>query len=165
MKKLILVALAFAATTSVAYATETPNVVRASLVLTKNGVPVSKIELSMLEGRSSPYSNVTTRNYISECDPASAAGPMESKSSSLKTGMMADVTPLQVTEDGALLSVGFNYSELTGMKTVRSKGCTIEVPTTHNFGNTITVHVKPGQPVELPSANGSDKYVLIVRKL
>lgn len=165
MKKLILVAMAFAASTSVAYATETPNVVRASLELMKNGVPVSKIELSMLEGRSSPYSNITTRNYIAECEPASAAGPTESKSSTLKTGMMADVTPLQVAGDSALLSVSFNYSELTGMKSVRSKGCTIEVPTTHNFGNTITVQVKAGQPLELPSASGSDKYVLIVRKL
>lgn len=164
MKKLIFAAMAFAASTSGAFAAETPNVVRASLELVKNGVPVSKVELSMLEGRPSPYSNVSTRSYVAECEPDST-GAMVSKSSNLKTGMMADVTPLQVTEDGALLSVGFSYSDLSGMKTVRSKGCTIEVPTTHSFGSTVTVHVKPGHPVELPSANGSDKYVLIVRKL
>lgn len=165
MKKLIFAALAFTASANGVFAAEAPNVVRASLELMKNGVPVSRVELSMLEGRPSPYSNVSTRSYIAECEPASAAGPMESKSSSLKTGMMAEVTPLQVTEDGALLSVGFNYSELIGMKTVRSKGCTIEVPTTHNFGNTVTVQVKPGRPVELPSTHGNDKYVLVVRQL
>lgn len=164
MKKRILAAVAFAASTSGAFAAETPNVVRASLELMKNGVPVSKVELSMLQGRPSSYSKLSTLSYVAECEPDST-GATVSKSSSLKTGMMADVTPLQVTEDGALLSVGFGYSELSGMKTVRSKACAIEVPTTHNFGNTVTVHVKPGQPVELPSANGSDKYVLIVRKL
>jgi len=164
MNNLTFAALAFVASASTAFAAEMPNVVRASLELMKNGVPMSKVELSMLEGRPSPYRNVSTRSYIAGCEPNST-GVMESKSATLQIGMMADVTPLQVTEDGAMLSVGFTYSELSGMKTVHSKGCTLEVPTTQNFGNTVTVHVKPGQPVELPSSNGSDKYVLIIRKL
>lgn len=165
MKKMIFAALAFVASTSGAFAAEAPGVVRASLELMKNGVSVSKVDMSMLEGRSAPYTNISTRSYIADCEPASAAGPTESKSSSVQTGMVANVTPLQVMEDGAVFSVAFSYSELVGMNTVTSKGCTIEVPTTHNFGNTVTVHVKSGQPVELPSTNGSDKYVLVVRKL
>lgn len=165
MKKIIFAALAFTASTNGAFAAEAPGVVRASLELMKNGVSVSKADLSMLEGRSAPYNNTSTRTYFADCVPASASGPTELKVSSIQTGMVANVTPLHVTDDGALLSVGFNYSELVGMKTVTSKGCTIEVPTTHNFGNTVTVQVKAGQPVELPSASGSDKYVLVVRKL
>lgn len=162
---MIFAAFAFAASTSGAFAAEAPGVVRASLELMKNGVSVSKAALSMLEGRSAPYTNISTRTYIADCVPASAAGPMEVTSSTVQTGMVANVTPLQVTDDGAVLSVGFSYSELVGMRTVTSKGCTIEVPTTHNFGNTVTVQVKAGQPVELPSASGSDKYALVVRKL
>jgi hypothetical protein len=164
MKKLIFAALAFAASTNAAFAAEAPNVVHASLELMKNGKPVSKVELAILEGRKTAYNSVSTRGYVASCEPDSA-GHMVAKPSSLRTGMMADVSPVQVNADGALLTVTFNYSELAGMKNALVKGCAIEIPTTHDFGNSVTVHVKPGQEVELPSYSGSDKYVLVVRGL
>lgn len=164
MKKLTFAALAFVALTSSAIAAEAPHTVRASLELMKNGKPVSKVELAMLEGRKTPYSSVSTRSYVASCEPDSA-GNMIVKPSSLTTGMTADVTPVQVTADGAVLSVAFNYSELEGMKNAQVKGCTVEIPSTHDVGNSVAVKVKPGQVVELPSYSGADKYVLVVRGL
>jgi uncharacterized cupredoxin-like copper-binding protein len=164
MKKLTFAVFAFAALTSGAIAAETPNTVRASLELTKNGTPVFKVELAMLEGRRTPYNSVSTRSYVASCEPDSA-GNMIVKPASLKIGMTADVTPVQVNADGALLTVTFNYSELDGMKNAQVKGCAVEIPSTHDFGNSVAVRVKPGQSVELPSYSGNDKYVLVVRGL
>lgn len=164
MKNLIFATLALVATLNSAFAAETPNVVRASLELTKNGVPVSTFELSMLEGHPSPYRSATTHKYGATCKPNSL-GANESTESSLETGITATVAPLQVTAEGALLYVGFSYSELSEMKTINSTDCTIDVPSTLSFGHAMTVHVTPGQPVELSSTYGSDKYVLVVRKL
>jgi hypothetical protein len=164
MKNLIFATLALVATLSSAFAAETPNVVRASLELKKNGLPVSTFELSMLEGHPSPYRSVTTHKYGAKCEPNSL-GVTESTESSLETGITATVAPLQVTADGALLYVGFSYSEMSDMKTVKSTGCTIDVPSTLNFGHATAVHVTSGQPVELASTLGRDKYVLVVRKL
>lgn len=164
MKKLTFVALVFATCNNGAIAAEGANTVRASLELMKNGKPVSKVELAMLEGRKTPYSSITTRSYIASCEPDSA-GNIAAKPSSLTTGMTADVTPVQVDADGALLSVAFSYSELDGMKNVHVKGCNVEIPVTHDFGSSVAVMIKPGQAVELPSYSGFDKYVLIVRGL
>jgi hypothetical protein len=164
MKILTLSALVFATFANGVIAAEAPNTVRASLELMKNGQPVSKVELAMIEGRKTPYSSLSTRSYVSECAP-DGTGTMIATRASLTTGMVADVTPIQVSNEGAMLAVAFNYSELDGMKSALVKGCAIEIPSMHNLGNSVTVQVKPGQAVELPSFSGSDKYVLVVRSL
>lgn len=164
MKKLTLSALAFATITNGAVAADAPNTVHASLELTKNGQPVSMVELAMIEGRKTPYSSLSTRSYVAECTP-DRTGTMIAKRASVTTGMDVDVTPIHVSNEGAMLAVEFNFLELEGMKSAQVKGCAIEIPTTHTLGNSATVQVKPGQTVELPSFGGSDKYVLVIRSL
>lgn len=169
MKKLTFAALAFACVTNGVIAAETSNTVRASLELVKNGTTVSKVELAMLEGHRTPYSSVSYRSlssisYVASCE-LDSTGNMIGKPSILTTGITADVTPLQMIADGALLSVTFNYSELSDVTNKKVDGCNIEIPSTHTFGNSMAVTVKPGQAVEFPSYSGNDKYVLVVRSL
>jgi hypothetical protein len=164
MKKLTLSALIFVAFTNGAIAADAPNPVRASLELVKNGVPMYKVGLAMLEGHKTPYRNTTTFNYRASCDPDST-GHMVASPASLTTGLVADVTPVQVDSEGALLAVALNYSLLEGITHVREKDCTVDLPAVHEIGDAVTVKVKRGEAVELSNFGGQDGYVLVVRGL
>jgi hypothetical protein len=162
MKKLMIAALAFVATTTGAMAAEMPNLARASIELAKNGVSVSNFDLSVLEGNPTNVSNVVNQAYVTNCTPGEAGGTSVS-TTTLTTGMTAQVTALDVTAKGTLFAVAFNYSELIDVKQVQLKSCRAEVPSSQSVGKSMTVFLKPGEPVELVSTIGKDKYVFTVR--
>jgi len=162
MKKLMIAALAFVASTTGALAAESPNLARASIELAKNGVSVSNFDLSMLEGDPTNVSSVTQQAYVTNCKPGEA-GSTSVSTTTLTTGMTARVTALDVTAKGTLFAVAFNYSELDNVKAVQLKNCNAEVPSSQNIGKSMTVFLKPGEPVELVSTIGKDKYVFTIR--
>lgn len=160
MKKLMIAALAFAALTTGAVAAEVHGLARASIELTKNGVPVSNFELSALERQPIRVSNLTELAYVTNCTPGEAGG---TSVSTLTLGMTAQVTALDVSEKGTLLAVAFDYSELDDVKKVHWKSCDVEVPSSRSIKNSMTVFIKPGELVGQVSAVGKDKYVFTVR--
>lgn len=85
------------------------------------------------------------------------------------TGIEAYVTPRRVDAEGAIVSVAFSQKELTEMKSVTSRGCTIDLPSFHTRQTSTQIQVRQGEKIELPVAppapNESDKYVLVVRML
>lgn len=164
MNKLSFAALVFAAFANSTFAAGAPKEVRVALELTKNDKRISDVvNLTMVEGQKTPYSDVVPRNYVAVCEPGDAG--MIARSAKLSTGLVADVIPVSVTDGGAMLSVAFSYVELDEMKTAQVKGCTIEMPTSHGFVNSMMVQVKPGQEVEIPSYSHGDKYRLVIRGL
>ena len=95
MKKLTWVALAFFAVTSSAISAETPKNVRISLEMMKNGKPVTKWDVALIEGLKAPFSTLKKVDYAAECTPG-PAGKMTMKPATLVTGLTAEVTPIRV---------------------------------------------------------------------
>jgi hypothetical protein len=162
MKKLMIAALAFVAATTSALAAEPPKLVQASVELTKNSVPVSNFDLSVMERVPSYVSNIVKQDFVTRCTPEGVGGPSMS-TTTVTTGMTAQVTALDVTSTGTLFSIAFNYSELDDMQTVQTKGCTAEVPSSQSVGKSMKIFLKSGQAVELVSTVGKDKYVFTIR--
>lgn len=164
MKKLTLSALAFLAVTDGAIASDALNTVRASLELMKNGVPMYKVGLEMLEGHKTPYRITTTLTYRASCAPDST-GHIVTSPASLTTGLVTDVTPVQVGSEGALLAVAFNYSQLEGITHAREKDCTVDLPALHKISDAVTIQVKRGEAVAVSNFGGRDGYLLVVHGL
>lgn len=168
MNNKILAAAFFAAIAGSATAADAPVTVRVSLQLVKNDKPVWSATTSTLQGQRTPIIETQERTYAGSCDPDSA-GALVVRPATLVTGIEAYVTPLRVDAEGAIISVAFSQKELTEMKSVTSRGCTIDLPSFHTRQTSTQIQVKQGEKIELPIAppaqNESDKYVLVVRTL
>lgn len=109
-------------------------------------------------------SRLTTTTYLAEYSLDSKGGPVM-RSETLTTGIEALVVPTQVDADGATIGVTLYHRELQGMKTTNVKGYSLVSPSIGKHEMSVQVRLRPGESVELPGANGTDKYVLVIRRL
>lgn len=163
MKKTILAAFVFSFATC-AFAADAPVPVRVSLQLVKNGAQSWSWDASAVEGQRAPMSNLTTTTYLAEYTGDSKGAPVL-RSETLTTGIESMVVPTQVDADGATIGVTVHQRELQGMKTTNVKGYAIVSPSIDKHEMSVQVRLKPGEKVELPGVNGTDKYVLVIRRL
>lgn len=163
MKKPLLAALVFSFA-NCAFAADAPAQVRVSLQLVKNGTQAWSWDASTIEGQRAPMSHLTTTTYVSECSLDSKGAPVL-RSETLTTGVESMVLPTQVDADGATIGVTLYHRELQGIKTTNVKGCSIVSPSVEKHEMSVQVRLKPGEKVELPNVNGTDKYVLVIRRL
>jgi hypothetical protein len=164
MNKQLLAALFLAGAAGVAPAADAPDTVRVELQLLKNDSPVWAAATSSIEGQLTPVVSIEKRTYPGSCSFDKDGAPVI-KPETLTTGVVAYVTPMHVGAEGTVVSVALSRTELTGMKTVTSNGCTVERPSTRVHEASAQVTIKPGEKTELPSFNGADKYVLVLRTL
>jgi hypothetical protein len=162
MKKKILGTLALLTLATTAVAAEPPKQVHASLELLKNDQQVSKVDLIMLEGQTTPYANVTTHTYTASIESGGPDGPILTPGT-LTTGLIADVTATDVTAEGLSLAINYSYTELDRMDKVELEGRPMDLPSWRGMKNSVTLRIKPGQTTELKSISGKDKYVLVIR--
>jgi hypothetical protein len=163
MKRSSLAALVFSFATC-AFASDSPTPVRLSLQLVKNGTQTWSWDASAVEGERAPMSRLTTTTYLAEYSLDSKGGPVM-RSETLTTGIEALVVPTQVDADGATIGVTLYHRELQGMKTTNVKGYSLVSPSIGKHEMSVQVRLRPGESVELPGANGTDKYVLVIRRL
>lgn len=168
MKKKILAAVLFASAVGGAAAADGQIPVRVALQLVKSDKPLWSAETSALEGQRTPVIDTEEHSYVASCD-WNAAGALVPHPATFFTGIEAYVTPMRVDDDGVIISVAFSQKELTAMKSVTSRGCTVDQPSIHTRQTSTQVRVKQGEKIELPVAvptsNEREKYTLVVRTL
>lgn len=164
MNKQLLAALLLAAAVSGAGAETIPSTVNLSLELVKNDKAVWTARTLALKGRLTSIAKTRERAYAASC-VLDENGEAAIKPGTLTTGFQAYFTPVQVDVDGAIIDFAFSYAELLKMKTITSKGCAIDAPSTHGNEASTVVRIKMGEKVELPFVNGADKYVLVLRSM
>jgi hypothetical protein len=143
---------------------DAPRGVRASFDIIKDGKHLQNFELTALEGRDNPWSFTQTMSYVSDCKPDGHNEAVLTLSE-VTTGITGAIKPILVTADGALLKIDIQYSELDSMTPRKTNACTIEIPNTHGFNNSVLIQLKPGQKVELPGLSKSGQYSVIVHSL
>lgn len=80
--------------------------------------------------------------------------PMPPTMKTLDIGTFVNITPLDIENDRAVLSLSIQQSRLISLVTVETNGLTIDLPSTKNLGQTQGLNLKVGQSVEFQGLDG-----------
>jgi len=144
------VASAFFAQAAFAQAPEqdVPKSMQVKLSLVGDDGPVFNISANARVGHEQPMSSQNVITIRSSCSDTPGE-PTIIKSDKLYTGYMVNILHLESTPTKRKVQIQYQYSKLLSMTQSTSPNCILDLPETVNFGGTMAVILKPGEPVKV----------------